>query len=153
MSYVTHIIILSERFYAFGATSAPKQRNNKTPEQNKKTIIYRPERFLNDDLVDKSAVWRKFRRLIVSLFYRFVVLQSGQKSHVHFIFLNFKRVRRRSRRSPWRFGRPNLSARSRRDTSVKYLNDGSRDTEKAFCVKSTTNKNARFVSVVRKIRG
>ena len=30
---------------------------------------------------------------------------------------------------------------------------GSRDTEKAFCVKPITNKNASFVGVVRKIRG
>ena len=40
--------------------------------------------------------------------------------------------------------------------SVVWMMDqgwGYRDDEKAFCVNSSTNKNARFVSVVQKIRG
>ena len=154
MDVVSRKILLRKRMYVFGSTGVSKQRNNENLGQNeKKTIVYEPKRFLNDGPVKKSAVWSKFRCLVVSSFCRFVVLRSRQKSQINFKCLNFKRARRRLRQSPWQLDQPNLSLRLRPGTSVKYLEDGSRDTEKAFWAKSSTNKNARFVGVVQKIRG
>ena len=62
--------------YTFCATGALKRQNNELPERDKKTIVFAPERFLNDGLVDKSAVLSKFHRLSVSLFCRFIVSLS-----------------------------------------------------------------------------
>ena len=95
-------IILRKKTYDSGATGTLKRQNNKTPGRNEKTIAYKPpEWFLNDDPVDKSAVWSKIPCLIVLLFCHFAVLRSRQKSQS-----NFKRVQRQSRRLPWQLGRP-----------------------------------------------
>ena len=80
MDVVSRKILLRKRMYVFGSTGVSKQRNNENLGQNeKKTIVYEPKRFLNDGPVKKSAVWSKFCRLIVSLFFR-VAIETEEAS-------------------------------------------------------------------------
>ena len=118
-----------------------------------------------------SFVASSFRRFVVSSFRCFVILffrRFVMSSFCHVVVSSFcDRDRRTSKFQFFEFQtrpvtiaaiamttRPiRLSARSKPDTRVKFLDEESRDKEKVFCVKSSTNKNAHFFSVVQKVRG
>ena len=63
---MTFKMITSDRrkIYACDAAGS-KRRKDETPVQNEKMIVYGPEPFLNDGLVDKLTVSSRFRRFVV----------------------------------------------------------------------------------------
>ena len=126
INVVTRKIILRKRIYTFDATGDRNDETRKLPFETKKWSF-----------TDRNRSWMRvlstnqpFRAsfvvspFVVSSFRRFAVQTEEQ---ANFNFLNLKRARWSSRRSPWRLGLPNLSARSSPDPSVNYLDDESRD--------------------------
>ena len=122
-------------------------------------IVYGPELFLNDLSMNgpfwASFVVSPFRRLS---FRRFVVLRSRQKNKVNFKFLIWNAPAMIATIAMYGNSDDPIWVRDWvpiRESVTWMMIKGwrSRDDEKAFCVNSSANKNARFVNVVRKIHG
>jgi len=120
-------------------------------------INYGPEPFLSDYPVDELTVSSKFCRFAVCPFVVLLFCDRDRRTS-KFQFFEFET------RPPMiatiamatRMAQPECAIEARRVSQLfgcAIQARGSRNDEKAFCVNSSTNKNGRFVSIVRKIRG